>query len=50
MKKKLRRTDLYLTERQYSEIKKESIVKGITFSEMFRRLVDSYLDNKDVKR
>lgn len=44
MKIKLRRTDLYITHNQYNEIMKISKEKGITFSEMFRKILDWYLE------
>ena len=40
------RTNLYLTQLQYSQVKQESDKRGITFSEMFRKIVDEYLDKK----
>lgn len=46
MKIKLKRTDLYITRKQYEEVKKESDERGITFSEMFRKIVDWYLEKK----
>jgi len=49
MKIKLRRTNLYLTVKQYDEIMKESQDRGITFSEMFRKIVDLYLEKKNEK-
>ena len=49
MKIKLKRTDLYITKIQHEEIKKQSIDRGITFSEMFRKIIDFYLENKNVK-
>ena len=50
MKKKMKRTDIYLTQRQHKEIKKEADKEGITFSELFRKIVDNYLDReKNVK-
>ena len=47
MKIKLRRTNLYLTRKQYDEIKKKSDKTGITFSEMFRKIVDEYLEKNE---
>lgn len=41
---KLRKTDLYLTEKQHDQILEIAMNKGITFSEMFRRIVDEYLE------
>jgi predicted DNA binding CopG/RHH family protein len=46
MKQKLIRTDLYITKIQYDEIKKKAAKKGITFSEMFRKILDWYLEEK----
>ena len=40
----MRRTDIYLTERQYDLVKKISQEREITFSEMFRRIIDNYLE------
>jgi len=45
-KKKMRRTDLYLTQKQYEEVSKEAEERGINFSEMFRKIVDCYLERK----
>lgn len=42
----MRRTDIYLTEKQYQSVKSESEHKGISFSEMFRRIIDDYLENR----
>jgi hypothetical protein len=49
MKMKLRRTDLYITQKQYEEIMKEAEERGITFSEMFRKVIDWYLEKNDNK-
>jgi hypothetical protein len=43
-KPKMRKTDLYLTIRQHEKISEISMNKGITFSEMFRRIVEEYLE------
>lgn len=40
----MKRTDIYLTEKQHKVIKDLSREKEITFSEMFRRIVDQYLE------
>lgn len=40
----MRRTDIYLTERQYDLVKEISQEREITFSEMFRRIIDNYLE------
>ena len=45
-KKKMRRTELYLTEKQHLEISKEADDRGINFSEMFRKIIDNYLERK----
>jgi len=47
MKIKLRRTNLYLTQIQYDEIKRRAGNKQIKFSEMFRKIVDWYLEEKN---
>jgi len=46
MKIKLRRTNLYLTQKQYDDVMKESKDRGCTFSEVFRKIVDFYLEKK----
>jgi len=43
----MKRTNLYLTEKEYEQIKKEAETRGITFSEMFRKIIDNYLENKE---
>ena len=45
-KPKMRRTDIFITELQYELIMKKSKEKGITFSEMFRKVVDWYIEEK----
>jgi hypothetical protein len=40
----MKRTDIYLTETQYQAVKHIAADKGVTFSEMFRRIVDRYLE------
>ena len=42
----MRKTDIYLTEKQHEKVKKEAIERGITFSEMFRKIVDNYLERE----
>jgi len=46
MKQKMRKTDLYLTIVQHEQIKKIADNKGISFSELFRKIVDWYLEEK----
>ncbi len=43
----MRRTDLYLTEKQHEAIKEEAEERGINFSEMFRKIVDYYLEREN---
>ena len=40
----MKRTNIYLTVQQYDSVKKISSSLEITFSEMFRRIVDKYLE------
>lgn len=42
----MKRTDLYITQKQYTLLKKESEQKGISISEIMRRIIDLYLDTK----
>ena len=49
MKQKMRKTDLYLTILQHEEIKKIANEKGIPFSELFRKIVDWYLEEYEKK-
>lgn len=46
-KRKMRRTDLYLTEKQHEAVYKEAEKRGINFSEMFRKIVDYYLERNE---
>ena len=46
-KVKMKRTNLYLTEKQHHQISKEAEERGINFSEMFRKIVDYYLERKE---
>lgn len=46
-KKRMRRTDLYLTQKQHEEVSKEAERRGINFSEMFRKIIDYYLERKE---
>ena len=47
MKNKMKRTNIFITQKQHSEVLKEAKERGITFSEMFRKIVDNYLENKN---
>jgi len=44
----MRKTDLYLTIEQHKIILEIAGKKGITFSEMFRKIVDWYLEEKNL--
>jgi predicted DNA binding CopG/RHH family protein len=46
-KVKMKRTNLYLTEKQHEKISKEAEERGINFSEMFRKIIDNYLEKKE---
>ena len=46
MRKKMRRTEMYLTNNQYNIIKKEADKKEINFSEMIRKILDNYIEEK----
>ena len=46
-KVKMKRTNLYLTKNQHSAISEEAEERGINFSEMFRKIVDAYLESKN---
>jgi hypothetical protein len=47
MKRKIMvRTNLFLTQDEHEKVKKEAEERGITFSEMFRKIIDNYLENK----
>jgi len=46
-KKRMRRTEMYLTEKQHKAVFKEAEDRGINFSEMFRKIVDYYLERKN---
>jgi hypothetical protein len=48
-KPKMRPTLLYLTIVQHEKVMNMANKKGITFSEMFRKIVDWYLEEKDGK-
>lgn len=44
-KKKMRRTEMYMTNKQHRYIKKEADKKEITFSEMARKIIDFYMEH-----
>ena len=46
MKKRMRRTEMYMTYRQHQIVKTEAEEKGINFSEMMRKILDYYIENK----
>ena len=43
---KMKRTNLYLTEKQHETVYKEAEERGINFSEMFRKIVDYYYEER----
>jgi Arc/MetJ-type ribon-helix-helix transcriptional regulator len=45
-KKHLKRTDINITEDQYIFITKEVEQKGLSMSEVIRRALDKYIDDK----
>ena len=45
-KTKMKRTNLYITEKQHDEVSKDAEERGINFSEMFRKIVDHYYEQK----
>lgn len=47
MKIKMRKIDLYITIPQYDVLKNESVEKGITFSEVLRKIIDAYEDKNE---
>jgi hypothetical protein len=49
MKTRMRKIDLYITHQQYDVLKKESKQRGIPFSEMLRKMIDFYNENKSKK-
>ncbi len=50
MKQQMRRTNIYLTLKQHDQVHKEADKRGITFSEMFRKIIDHYLEEKEHER
>ena len=49
MKKRMHKTDFYITQGQYKTLKKMSDKEGRTMSEIFRLIIDYYLENKHEK-
>jgi predicted DNA binding CopG/RHH family protein len=45
----MKRTNLYLTERQAKELKKQATKFGISTSELIRRILDQYLNSTQKK-
>jgi|TARA_Y100000310_G_scaffold344032_2_gene454650 hypothetical protein len=43
---KMKRTNLYLTQRQYKTVKKIAQEREVTFSEVFRGIIDQYIESK----
>lgn len=46
IKKRLKRTDINITEEQYDFITKEVEEKGLSMSEVIRRALDKYIEDK----
>lgn len=46
-KPKMRRTDIFITGLQHKQVMDIASKKGITFSEMFRKIVDWYLEEHE---
>tara|TARA_Y100000034_G_C6665047_1_gene291710 strand:- start:161 stop:310 length:150 start_codon:yes stop_codon:yes gene_type:complete len=46
MKKRMVRTDLYLTAKQHRQLRKSSEVQDLTMSELLRRAIDEYLERR----
>jgi hypothetical protein len=44
---RMKRTNIYLTKVQYEQVNTEAQTKEITFSEMFRRIIDQYLEKNE---
>lgn len=42
----MKRTNLYLTQRQYKTVKKIAQEREVTFSEVFRGIIDQYIESK----
>jgi hypothetical protein len=49
MENKMKRTNIYLTERQHEAIQREADEKQITFSERFRQIIENYMEKKNEK-
>ena len=47
MRKKMRRVEMYMTNNQYKTVKKEADKKEINFSEMIRKILDKYIEEKN---
>jgi len=45
-KKKMRKTEMYITKKQHEEVSKDAEKREITFSEMIRKIIDHYLENR----
>lgn len=49
-KVELKRTNIYLTQKQIKRLNKLSEESGVLSSEMIRRAIDEYLDEKEGKQ
>ena len=43
----MKRTNIYITEKQHKNVSKEAKDRGINFSEMFRKILDNYLERNN---
>ena len=46
----MKRTDIYVTEKQHKTVKCLADSSGITFSEMFRKIIDIYCEKHNDKK
>jgi metal-responsive CopG/Arc/MetJ family transcriptional regulator len=46
----MKRIDVYITKKQYDFVKDIADYDGITFSEMFRKIIDKYKEQYDNKQ
>jgi len=50
MKPVLKRTNINITEAEYDFLQKESEEKGLSMSELIRRILDEYMEEQKTKR
>ena len=49
MNTKMKRTNIFITQKQHSAVMEEAKDRGITFSEMFRKIIDNHMEGKNEK-